>query len=105
MGPFVLSDYMVRRHLLAKRRPHRKGRLGSPPAAFGQQVTADHIVTQDEWDIGVTGERTALVTYDRATGWLDISPLHTKNADDAYHALQHFAGPSCPKAYVYSDGS
>ena len=68
-------------------------------------MTADHIATQDEWDVGISGDKTALVIFVRATKWLDVWPLRTKSGDDAYFALQQFAGPNAPKMYLYSDGS
>ncbi len=40
------------------------------PKAFGDEVTADHIVSHSPVSMGVQGERDALVVKDRGTGWL-----------------------------------
>ena len=42
--------------------------------------------------MGLTGDRSALVIGDRATGYFDAIPLITKNMGDSEDALRHFAG-------------
>ena len=50
------------------RRP--KG-LGPPPTQFGEQVTADHILSRSDRSEGITGDLDSLLIYDRATTWID----------------------------------
>ena len=73
--------------------PARKTyRPGPEPQAFGENVTADHVVI-NEHDEGVGGERAALVVLDRGTGWIDCYPVADKSADEATRALGDFVGP------------
>ena len=67
--------------------------LGLVPEAFGDQVTADHIVSRSEISQGLIGEKNALVLLDRATGYIDCFPLGTKNSDDAWDAFNEYLGP------------
>ena len=44
------------------------------PEQFGDQTTADHLITRDELDKGSDGQETAVVVMDRFTGWCDCYP-------------------------------
>ena len=75
------------------------------PEQFGDQTTADHLITRDELDKGSDGQETAVVVMDRFTGWCDCYPKASKSADDAYAALLDFQGPRDSVKYFYSDSS
>ncbi len=75
------------------------------PEQFGDQTTADHLITRDELDKGSEGQETAVVVMDRFTGWRDCYPKASKSADDAYAALLDFQGPKDTVKYFYSDSS
>ena len=47
--------------------------------------------------MGITGERTALVVLDRATGYKDCFPLMSKDAIDAHGAMLEFLGEDLAK--------
>jgi hypothetical protein len=74
------------------------------PQAFGENVTADHVVI-NEHDEGVDGERAALVILDRGTGWIDCYPVADKTAEESVRALGDFVGPTVEAANFYSDNS
>ena len=48
-----------------QQKPHRRVRLGDPPAVFGEQLTADHIVAHSVESHSITGDSDALVITDR----------------------------------------
>jgi len=83
----------------------KHGTGGPVPENFGDSVTADHVILNDEESVGIGGMRYLLVIYDRATRWVDAYPLVTKSADDAYACFVDFAGPSRRLGYVWSDNS
>ncbi|MCP4242093.1 MAG: hypothetical protein GY772_16170, partial [bacterium] len=74
------------------------------PKAFGDVVTADHIVSHSPVSMGIQGERDALVVKDRGTGWLSCYPVKDKSGDLARQALQHFRGSRNNVRLVYTDG-
>ena len=78
--------------------------LGAVPAAFGDQLTADHIIARSERSQGVTGQEDALLVVDRATKWVDCFPLKDKSAENSRVALLSFAGDG-HIGTVYTDGS
>ena len=58
------------------RRKHHKYWKGRPrPTAFGDEITADHIVAYSERSQGITGHQAAVIFGDRATGWFDGFPI------------------------------
>jgi hypothetical protein len=65
---------------------------GPKPETFGDQVTADHVVANSDRSMGVTGEKSALIIGDRATGYIGGFPLVSKDAEDAEHDIREFAG-------------
>ena len=66
-----------------QRKPCPGRPLGAVPAAFGDQLTADHIIARSERSQGVTGQEDALLVMDRATKWVDCFPLKDKSAENA----------------------
>ena len=92
----------------AKMRPklaRRNRGIGPPPEHFGEQVTADHIISRSKWSEGITGDLDAVLIYDRATRWVDSYPVRSKSADDAYNRFQDFTGSKQCLEYVYVDDS
>ncbi len=75
------------------------------PVGFGDIITTDRMIAPREESEGILGEKTALIIYERTPHFTACYPLKTKNADDAYRALQHFRGPNGYFHYVYSDNS
>ena len=70
----------------------RRHRLRGPaPENFGEQCTADHVVAYSERSQGITGDRSALVIGDRATGWFQGMPITGKGTADTHEALLAFA--------------
>jgi hypothetical protein len=87
------------------RRKHHKYWKGRPrPAAFGDEITADHIVAYSVRSQGITGHQAAVVFGDRATGWFDGFPIHGKTAPDTSDALRRFMGSETAKR-AWSDNS
>ena len=71
---------------------------------FGEIVTADHIIINED-DAGLRGERTALVIKDRGTKWMECHPLPDKSASVAIQALSHFEGGKSVVEKFYSDNA
>jgi len=87
------------------RRKHHKYWEGKPrPAAFGDQIAADHIIAYSERSKGVTGHQAAVVYGDRATGWFDGFPIGGKTTCDTHDALIRFLG-SEKALRVWTDNS
>jgi hypothetical protein len=65
-------------------RGHRNkgGVLDADIKKFGDSITADHLIAQNELSRGITGDRDALVIKDRATGWIACYPVLDKSADE-----------------------
>ncbi|CAE7940259.1 unnamed protein product, partial [Symbiodinium necroappetens] len=73
--------------------PHARKREGSSTVAsekFGGHVTVDHIINRDLRDVGVEGEKVALVAKDVCTNFRNVYPSSTKEAEQVYHRLLHF---------------
>ena len=66
----------------------------------------EHLQTGVEPPTKVTsGDKEALVVYDRATTCLDGFPAPTKDAEESTRAFQQFIGPQEKVKLLYSDGS
>ena len=79
---------MVKKHARTKKRAPDQ-----LPTTFGEQVAADHVVSNridSQWH---DGSKYAVVIYDIATRYRDCFPTGDKDAIDARLALQHFIGP------------
>ena len=79
--------------------------LGEPPVSFGEETTADHIVSRSERSESVTQELDALVIFDRGTRWIDAFPVRSRTADDVYNCFLNFTGAQQAIKYCYSDDS
>ena len=73
------------------------------PVMFGDMVTADHMVL-NEHDSSHDSKRFVVTCYDRATQWLEASPVASKDAHTTRAALRDFAGTCNPKLF-YSDNA
>ena len=86
-----------------QRSPHRRKQIakfwrGKPlPEMFGDQITADHIVAYSERARGVTGDCSAAVFGDRATGWFEGIAIQGKTILDTTYAMRAFAGSETVK--------
>ena len=83
----------------------RGSSLGPVPESFGDQVTADHIISRSTASQGLTGEKNALVLLDRATGYIECYPLGTKSSSDTWDAFNEFLGPAGYIRSLYTDDS
>ena len=48
--------------------------LGPRPLNFGDQITADHLISKDEASHGIDSQKVAMVILDRATKWIWCDP-------------------------------
>ena len=87
---------------LLPQQPRRSKELGPPPTNFGEQVTADHILSRPERSEGVTGDLDPLLIYGRATTWIDCYPAETQSTDDVYNTFINFIGPPQEGKHVNS---
>ena len=85
----------------AKRRRFFK----TPLAAFGDEVTVDHIIARNVLSHGLKGEKYGFVFRDRYTGWLDAAPINEKTANTAGAALVDIRGAQDTFKYFYTDGA
>ena len=72
-----------------------------PPENFGDEVTADHIVSWGD-SIGIDGEEYAVAMLDRATKWIYAYPTASKTTEDTVAAFKEFSGRDKIKRF-YSD--
>ena len=89
-----------------KMKGHRKfkGSFKNSASFWGQHLTADHITSQKENMLGVTGDRDALVVKDLYSGLKHLYPTADKSAKTTEASLRHFIGDRmCRK--LYSDNS
>ena len=56
-------------------------------------------------DISRHGDVAALITYNRATHWLEGFGSCSKDAASSKQALQRFMGPQCEPQLIYTDNS
>ena len=83
---------------------HHRRQYGVRPASFGDQVTVDHIMAEAEKSRSSSGDRNALIIYDRATRFRACYPLPSKSAECAAQALRHFLH-EVPCRLLHSDSS
>ena len=60
--------------------------------AWGDHLTADHITSQKDAMLGITGDRDAFMVKDLYSGLKHLYPTKSKNAEDTQLALQNFIG-------------
>ena len=71
------------------------------PEEFGDEITADHVVSNSEESEGITGDKDAVIIGDRSCGWIYGYPVPTKSADDTYASFAHFLGPGMTIRHVH----
>ena len=91
---------MVKKH--ARTRKRDPDQL---PTTFGEQVTADHLVSVRVDSQGHDGSKYAVVIYDIATRYRDCFPTGDKDAVDARLAWQQFIGPKATVQPFHCDGA
>jgi transposase InsO family protein len=76
------------------------------PVNFGDLVTSDSVfaIKRNSTSPAKHGDTTALVTRDKATGWVAAYPSKRKSAEDVMEAVNNFKGASTIKRW-YSDGA
>ena len=84
--------------------PHRIHESADPPVAFGDLLTADHMILRSSDSQGVHGEKTALVILDVATDYIGVDGALTRDALNTELALRDFQGKT-PVTQFYSDDS
>ena len=71
----------------ARRRNHK-----SDANAFGDIVTADHLIAKDEDGDGIDNGKVALVIKDHYSKWIEAYPSGCKSTDTAAFAIGDFMG-------------
>jgi len=74
------------------------------PVMFGDAITADHKIINDDDDERET-DNVAYVIQDRASFWLQAYAALTKGAEEIKKAFQRFLGPDGTCKHVYTDNS
>ena len=72
---------------------------------FGEVITMDHVSSDGELGQSTSGNTTALIVRDVATGWLDAYPAGSKLAEEVVASLQHFVSHAEKVGYIASDGA
>ena len=86
---------------------HAVGRVDALPKAeqFGDRVTADHAIMNDE-NISAEDENlVACIIQDGAIDWLQGYACKTKGAANTLWCFQRFLGPNIKAKHVYTDNS
>ena len=73
------------------------------PVNFGDMISADHMVVNEHLS-SHDSKRFIVSIYDRATQWLEASPVASKDAHTTRAALRDFAGAVNSK-FFYSDNA
>ena len=71
---------------------------------FGDIICADHFVVHRVADMGVDGEKCALLLMDVGTRVTDAAPVRAKSANEAVIALKNFVGNHGVES-MYSDNA
>ena len=87
-----------------RHRRSKGGMLDADVKKFGDSITADYLIAQNELSRGITGDRDALIIKDRAIGWIACYPVPDKGADEAYAKILNFLGTQKCR-YLWTDGS
>ena len=74
------------------------------PKAFGEFITADHII-MNEGNESRNHDRVALVVQDSYSYWLQAYPAQHKSADECFAAFRRFIGVGKEAGHCYTDGS
>ena len=70
---------------------------------FGDVITMDHLSSDGDVGMSLSGNTTALIVRDVATGWLDGYPAGSKCTEEVVQALQHFVFPTEKVGMVATD--
>ena len=101
-NPFC--ETCVRAKMQAPQARRRHGSSSVDAKAFGDHVTADHVISNDE-TYGFKGEWNALVVKDVFTQFRYFYPSARQDADSCVRAFQHFTKPDDHVGIFYSDNS
>ena len=74
------------------------------PTAFGQMISADHAIFNEDF-ASRKHDTVALVVQDAFTYWLQAYPAKRKTADECYIAFRRFMGVGKEAGHCWSDGS
>ena len=74
------------------------------PRKFGDLVTADHLISKSDTDLGTHESKVAMVMLDHATNWTRIFPGAAKAADLAKRAIEDFKGDDKVRE-IYTDNA
>ena len=72
---------------------------------FGQHMTGDFLVTRSEPEIGIDGDKVALVMKDVHSDFKYVYPTARRNGPNAVLAFKHFVGPEDEVGVFYSDNA
>ena len=70
---------------------------------FGDVITTDHLSSDGEVGESLSGNTTALIVRDVATGWLEAYPAGSKCAEEGVASLQHFVSHAERVGHIASD--
>ena len=70
----------------------RSRRIKSEANAFGDTVTADHLIARDADGGGTDNEKVAILIKDHYSNWMMLYPTGGKSADEAAHSIADFQG-------------
>ena len=100
----LFCETCVRSKMQAPQARRRHGSSSVDAKAFGDHVTADHVISNDE-TYGFKGEWNALVVKDVFTQFRYFYPSARQDADSCVRAFQHFTKPDDHVGIFYSDNS
>eukprot|EP00435_Cladocopium_sp_Y103_P074253 s1156_g47.t1 len=72
---------------------------------FGDQITADHLVTRDIEEESIDADKVALILKDVAANFRWVYPSATNHAKDCVLAFKHFVGPGEEVGVFNSDNA
>ena len=70
---------------------------------FGDVITMDHLSSDGEVGMSLSGNTTALIVRDVFTGWLNGYPAGSTCTEEVIYALQHFVSPTEKVGMVATD--
>ena len=76
-----------------KHKRKMKGSFKPTTSRWGQQLTADHIISIKDNMLGVTGDRDAFVVKEIHSGLKHLYPVKTNDAMETEQRLKEFVGP------------
>ena len=70
---------------------------------FGDVITTDHLSSDGDVGMSLSGNITALIVRDVAIGWLDAYPAGSKCTEEVIYAFQHYVSPTDKVGLVATD--